>query len=99
MKMRFVLLCRESNFHDWIQCADLVACEITFSIKTETIDVRAKVLAFRQQLSAPAVLIGVSRVQSHPLSRAILFFEAYRHIGGRFALHEIQNMRGNASHG
>ena len=98
MKMRFAILCLESDFHHWIQSIHLLQCEITPGVKNQPIDSGGHILAFLEQLSTTAILIGSRRVQDSPICGRVLFLQSHCNVSGRFAMNDVENVGRDASH-
>jgi len=98
VKMRFAILCLESDFHHWIQSIHLLQCEITPGVKNQPIDSGGHILAFLEQLSTPAILIGSRRVHNSPFRGRVLFLQSHGNVPGRFAVNDVENVGGDASH-
>ena len=98
MKMRFAILCLESDFHHWIQSIHFLQCEITPGVKNQPIDSGGHILAFLEQLSTTAILIGSRRVQNSPICGRKLFLQPHGNVSGRFAMNDVENVGRDASH-
>src|SRR5580693_371454 len=98
VKVRFSITRLERDFHHRMQCVDVLQRIVTPGVKTQPIDSRGEIFSFRQQLSTPAILIGTRRGQQPPICGWVLFLQSYRHVLGRLAKNDVQNVGRNAVH-
>jgi hypothetical protein len=85
------------NFDNGIKCVNFLTSVVTRSVEREAIGTGGQILAFGQQLTAPAVAIRPLRCQQAP-TRRLLPLNPHGHIVRRLTESEIENMCGDTFH-